>query len=106
MDIAREVRTMLGTALTTVSTTGTVIDYSGCASGEVILPATAAVTLTWYTCGTPDGTFIAAYDSAGAAVAQTVVQSRAYPFPVALLGCKYLKVTSDVAVTVDIVMKT
>lgn len=107
MDISRETRT-ISLALTNSANTTPVLDYQGCVSGEVHLPATAAVLLTWYSCSTSNGTFVAAYDSAAspAAVTQTVVQSRAYPIPIALAGCKYLKCVSDVAMTVDITLKT
>ena len=107
MEIERETR-QYSPALTTTLATTPVIDYRGCVSGEIHIPATAAVLLTWYSCGTYDGTFVAAYDSAAtpAAVTQTISGSKAYPFPIALAGCMFIKCVPDVAVTVALTIKT
>lgn len=109
MDIGREMRTRLQVALTTSAGTTPELEFAGCVSGEIYIPTGATTTLlTWHTAPERGGTYIAAYDSAAtpAAVTQTVAAARAYPIPVALAGCPFLKCIADVAVTVDLVMKT
>jgi hypothetical protein len=80
-----------------------VIDYTaytmgrlGLASGETI------ATLTWYTCATPDGTFLPAYDEYNAAVTSTVSTvgtGKSVSIPSALADACYLKAVGDVSLT-------
>lgn len=107
MGIEREIRYQ-SVALTTSLGTTPIIDYNQCVSGMVHLPSTSATLLTWYASATSTGTFVACYDSAAspAAVTQVVSGSKAYPIPLALAGAYFLKCVADVAVTVDITMKT
>ena len=108
MEIERGIRERLSVALTTSLGTTPAIDYNQCVSGMIHLPSTSAVLLTWYSSATQTGTFVAAYDSAAtpAAVTQVVSGSKAYPIPLAIAGAHWLKCVADVAVTVDLVMKT
>ena len=109
MDIARETRERLAIAVTTSLSTTAEIEFSNCVSGEIYIPAGATVTtLTWHTSPTRGGTYLAAYDSAAtpAAVTQTVAASRAYPIPVALAGCAFIKAVGDAAVSIGLLAKT
>lgn len=104
-------------ALTTSSTTTPTISFEKASAGTIHLPATnTAVTLTWYSGYTAPATsstaeaatvFVAANDSSGAAVVQTIASGAgAYPIPVALAGCRFLRVTANVAGTAYFTWKT
>ena len=74
--------------------------------GMIHVPAGASVaTLTWYTCATEKGTYLAAYDEHGLAVTQTVAAERAYPIPLSLAGAAFLKPVGDVAQEASVVLK-
>ena len=82
------------------------INYGDFETGMVLVPSGASyVTLTWHTCGTEDGTYLPASDSAGVAVTQTVAASKAYPIPVALKGARFLKITGNAAGVVGVTLK-
>jgi len=78
-------------------------DFAG---GEIFNPTGNTVaTLTFYVAPSVDDTFIAAYDSAGAAVTLTVASGKAYPIPAAVFGAGALQITGDVADTIHLTFK-
>ena len=82
------------------------INYGPFASGSVYVPAGSSLTtLTWHACETRAGTYLAAEDAASAAVTQTVAASQVHPMPVALLGCRFLKITGNAEGTVGVTLK-
>jgi hypothetical protein len=76
-----------------------VIKFGEFTMGEYHIPSTASslTTITWYSCATEDGTYLAAYDGDGVAVTQTVSASKAYPIPAALAGACFIKAVGNVA---------
>ena len=116
MDIERETFDT-AVALTTSAGTTPVISFQKCVAGTIHLPSTSTATLlTWHSGYTAPATsaaaesatvFVAAYDSAGAAVTQTVASGAgAYPIPVALAGCRFVKCVANAAGTVYFTWKT
>jgi hypothetical protein len=94
-------------SLTTSLATTPVIGYENWAGGSIVIPNGSSITtLTWYGAPTADGTFVAAQDSTGAAVTQTVAAAKAYPIPDALFGYAALKVVADAAGTVIACLKS
>lgn len=82
------------------------IDISKYAWGEIYIPNGSAITtLTYYT-AYPNGTYFAAYDSAGAAVTQTVAADRSYPIPAAMFGASLIQIRANAAGTVHITLKS
>ena len=82
------------------------IDFSSFTDGMVYVPAGSSLTtLTWHTCATIDGTYLAAEDASSAAVTQTVAASQAHPIPAALAGARFLKITGNAAGTVGVTLK-
>ena len=117
MDIQRECFDT-SVALTASVSTTPVFGFAKCIAGTVHIPSGSSITLlTWYSGYTAPATasaaeaatvFTAAYDSAAipVAVTQTVAAGRSYPIPVALAGCRLLRVTGDAAGTVNFTWKT
>lgn len=117
MDIQRETFDT-AVVLTTSSSTTPTLGFQNCVAGTIHIPSGSLITtLTWYSGYTAPATpsaaesatvFTAAYDSAAtpAAVTQTVAADRSYPIPVALAGCRFLRVTGNSAETVYITWKT
>ena len=116
MDIQRETFDT-AVALTTDSSTTPTIGFQKAIAGTIHFPSSnTAVTLTWYSGYTAPATagvaeaatvFVAAFDAAGVAVTQTIASGAgAYPIPVALAGCRFLRVTSNVAGTAYLTWKT
>lgn len=62
-------------------------------------------TLTWYDAPKPGGTYVAAHDSEGNAVTQTVSAAKSYPIPTALQGAGAIKAVGDAAGTIAVYMK-
>ena len=84
----------------------TAINYGDFETGMVYVPAGSSLTtLTWHACATIDGTYLAAEDSASAAVTQTVAVSQAHPIPAALSGCRFLKITGNADGVVGVTLK-
>lgn len=93
-------------ALTTAQSTTPEIAFGHATAGEVRVPAGSSITtLTWWSCDEPGGTYLPCYDSANAAVAQTVAGTRAHSLPSALIGRNYLKAVANAAGSVTIVTK-
>lgn len=79
--------------------------YSG---GFCIIPTTAGASvtsLTWYVSDKSGGTFVAAYDEDGVAIAQTVAHSKAYAIPSALFGARFVKILANAAGTLILTVK-
>lgn len=115
MEIARETFDT-AVVLTTSSSTTPTISFQRSVAGMVHIPSGSSITtLTWYSGYTAPATsaaaesatvFVAAQDSSGTAVTQTVAAAKSYPIPIALAGSRYLRVTGDAAGTVYITWKT
>lgn len=71
------------------------IPFADFASGTVIVLGASVTSLTYYTCDEMGGTYQPLYDAAGNAVTQTVAQNRAYPLPVSVAGCAFLKIVTN-----------
>lgn len=73
------------------------IDYRRYGAGNFSIPTGSSVTsLTWYSSDSPtDGTFVAAYTQANAAITQTVAADRRYPIPAELAGAHYIRAVSN-----------
>lgn len=94
-------------ALTTSAATSPAIDLSKWAWGEVFIPSGSPITtLTYHVAPTLGGTYLAAYDSTPAAVAQTVVAGRAYPIPSPLFGAAAMRIVVNAAGSVLISLKS
>jgi hypothetical protein len=62
-------------------------------------------TITWYDAPKPGGTYVAAYDSAGNAVTQTVSAAKSYQIPTALEGAGAIKAVGNNEGTIAVYMK-
>lgn len=73
------------------------IDYRRYGSGHFTVPTGSTITtLTWHAShSSADGTFVAAYTQANAAVTQTVAASRRYPIPAELAAAHYIRATGN-----------
>lgn len=93
--------------LTTALGTTPVIPYGSYTHGTIQVTGASITSLTWYTCDTETGTFIAAYSSAAtpAAIAQTVSAAKSYPIPADLAGARWLKCVANAAGAVEISLK-
>jgi hypothetical protein len=82
------------------------IGYADFAGGMVHVPTGSSITsLTWYT--SHDGTtYIAAQDSTGVAVTQTVAAAKSYPIPDALFGAGKLKCVANAGGAVYLTFKS
>ena len=97
----------LSVDMDTVLADAQVIPFGHASGGEVRIPAGSSITsITWYSCDTTEGTFLACYDAANAAVTQTVAASRAHSLPADLVGRSFLKGVTNADGTVDIVTRT
>ena len=96
-------------ALTTdETTTGEITDYDQYVGGRVHVPAGASsTTLTFYDSSDDGTTFHAAWDDAAtpAALARTVAAGRSYPIPDALFAAERIRIKSDAAEDVIVVLK-
>lgn len=82
------------------------IEFGSFATGMVYVPAGSSLTtLTWHTCESKAGTYLAAEDASSAAVTQTVAASQAHPIPAALAGARFLKITGNAAGIVGVTLK-
>ena len=82
------------------------IRYDNAQSGMVYVPAGSSLTsLTWHASLFEEGPYIAADDSAGAALVQTVAAGQAHPIPAALQGAMFLRITGNVAGEVGYTLK-
>lgn len=81
------------------------IPYSDFEKGMVHVPAGSSLTtLTWHVSASERGTYLPAYNSAGA-ITQTVQGGRSYPIPSDLQGANYLKITGNASGSVDVTLK-
>lgn len=96
-------------ALTTsTATTGEIPDYDRYVGGRVHVPAGASsTTLTFYDSSDDGTTFNAAWDDAAtpAALARTVSDGKSYPIPDALFAAERIRIKSDAAEDVVVVLK-
>ena len=101
----REILTLSPLALNTATGTTAEIQYKKAAGGMIHIPTGSSITsLTWHT--SHDGTtYVAAQDSEGAAVTQTVAAAKSYPIPDALYGAPYLKAVSNASGNVHVTLK-
>lgn len=96
-----------GVTVTDAIATCEEILYSEYTSGEVFVPTGSSITsLTFWAAPTPGGTYLPAQDYDGAAVVLTVAQTKSYPIPLCLIGCRALKVVGNVAGTIDVSLKS
>ena len=94
-------------ALTTSAATSPEIDISGASMGAVIVPAASTITsLTYYVALNTGGAYVAAQDSAGAAIVQTVAADEAHPIPVGVFGASTMRVVADNAGSVGVCLKS
>ena len=94
-------------SLTTSATTTPEIDIEGFALGEVYVPAASPInTLTFHLAMQEGGTYLPAYDSAGAAVTLTVAAGRAYPLPATIFGGMWMRIVANAAGDVSISVKS
>jgi hypothetical protein len=94
--------------LTTSAGTTDEIDLRHAAGGMLDIPATAATTFTYLTSpkSTADGgTYRALVDKTNTAVTRSVTGNTSAPLPDECFGARYVKIVSDVAVTVGFTAK-
>lgn len=107
------------TISTTLQTddTSPILDFENYSGGMIFIPSGSSITaLTWFaapqTLSDPKspeqapGTRLAANDSTGVAVTQTVAAAKCYQIPVALFGCPYVQCRANVSGAVFISLKT
>lgn len=81
------------------------ISYGDSEKGMVSVPTGSSLTtLTWHASGSEGGTYLPAYNAAGA-ITQTVQGGRVYPIPSDLNGSRFLKITGDAAGVVGVTLK-
>lgn len=112
--IHRQCQSFQSLALKTDSTSPP-IDFEDFSGGQIHIPSGSSITtLTWFTAPaavdavsaeTKPGTFVAAQDSAGAAVTQTVSAAKSYPLPTVLFGAAYLQCRVNTNGSVDLTLK-
>lgn len=103
----RRFKTLQSVAFDTVLADSQVIPFGHASGGEVRIPAGSSITsITWWSCDTDTGTFLACYDSANAAVTQTVAASRAHSLPASLIGRGFLKGVTNADGVADVVTRT
>jgi len=93
---------------TSDTTTGEITDFDRYVAGRVYVPAGAAsTTLTFYDSDDDGTTWLAAWDDAAtpAAIARTVAAGNSYPIPDALFACERIRIKSDAAEDVVVVLK-
>jgi hypothetical protein len=91
----------------TVVADATAIDLRNYAGGSVSIPSGSSVTtITVYGCHTVDGTYLAAYDNADAAVTLTVAASRCVQLPDAVFGYPFIKLVGDADGTCTLFLKS
>jgi len=79
-------------SLNTAAGTTEEIEIGMAVRGEIHIPTGSSVTsITWWSSTEANGTYITCYDSANAAVTQTVAAARAHSLPAALFGRKFVK---------------
>ncbi len=107
MALHRFSTTLLSVTVDTAVADSQEILYSEYTSGEVHVPTGSSITtLTWHVAPEAGGTYLPAQDYDGAAVTQTVAQTKAYPIPLSLIGSVALKIVGNAAGTVDLSLKT
>ncbi len=102
-------RSSLSIACTTSLATTPAFKFgaSGMAGGNFAVPTGAtAVTATFYGAHSDTGTFLPVSDATVTAGAVTVAGGNRYPIPDGCFGCEYLKVTMNVATTVQFDMSS
>lgn len=118
--ITRQLMTIPSLSLTTALGTTPEIPYEEFSQGSIAIPTGSSITtLTWFGAvrqsdqpGTSaeqmpaTQTFLAAQDSTGTPVTQTVSAAKSYPIPVALAGFAALKCVVNAAGTVDLSLKS
>lgn len=92
----------VGTAVSGSAT----IPFGDFETGRVYIPVGSTLaTLTWHASLSSDGVYLPARNESNTAVTTTVVAGQSYPFPSALVGARFLKITGDVAGQVGVTMK-
>jgi hypothetical protein len=105
MALHRFTTSLLAVVVNTTDAACEEILYSEFTSGMVVI-GTGITSLTWYVAPVAGGTYVPAYDYAGAAVAQTsLTAARAYPIPLALIGNVALKAVANAEGTIDVTLK-
>lgn len=94
------------TVALTTSSNSPEVNISEFAWGEVAVPNGSSITSLTYYIVSPEGTYYAAYDSAGSAVTQTVAADRAYPIPPAVFGSSRIQIRANAAGNVRITLKS
>lgn len=94
-------------ALTDSLATTPAIPFGDCAGGTIQIPAAfgSPGTLTFYTCDTESGTYLAAYNTSGA-ITISATTARSYPIPVDLFGAAWIKIVAGAAGSVVINLKS
>ncbi len=81
------------------------VPYADFERGMVHVPSGSSITtLTWHVSTKERGTYLPAYNSAGA-VTQTVAAGRSYPIPSDLQGAAWLKMTGNASGSVGVTLK-
>lgn len=104
--VAKQAEVVLAAALTNSLNTTPAIDISSAGGGSIFIPTGSSInSLTFYISTAVDGTFIALYDGANAAVVKTVAAARGYPLPAECFGALAVKIVANAAGSVDISLK-
>jgi len=82
------------------------INWSGAVAGTIFIPAGSTITtLTYHAAPKKGGTYLPLQTSAGVAVTQTVVATKAYDMPASLVGCGAIKIVTNADGAVEISIK-
>lgn len=106
MRTERKAKSLVVNVTNDASTTD-LIDIRGFASGMFEVDDADMTALTWYSLSGADGaTRVAASDSGGTAITQTVADNKSYAMPAALFGASYILVVGNAAGTLRMDLKS
>lgn len=107
MSINREYRVEYSVACTNSATTSETVDFRNFSAASVSVPTGSDITsIAVYGCSTEDGTFLPLYDQDGIAVAiAAITAGRIYELPSAAFSLPWLKLYTNAAGTVHVMMK-
>lgn len=106
MDKMRRYAVKRSLSLNTAVSTTPEIDYEHFSGGTIYIPDGSSITtLTWHVAPEKGGTYLAAQDSSGDAVTQTVAADEAHPIPEALFGARAIKAVVNAAGDVEVSLK-
>ena len=106
MAITRYASSSEAISITASATTSPVIRMGDAAGGLIHVISGSVASITFYTCHTESGTYIAVYDSTNTIVSRTVGTSRVYAIPDELFGAEFLRIVGDATGVIRVTLKS